>query len=345
MRRALRRSSVATTVAALAAVALSFTTARAPAQPAQSAEARADALYREAAAHIEDGKPEEAIPLLENSLRLKPTGLGARYGLADCYERTGKLASALALFWSVAEEAKATGKGPLEGDARARVAKLFPRIILDVPAAVRAVPQLVVAIDGHPIAPPDFGQPLPVPPGEHVITASAPGKQSMVPHAVTASAGATLAVVIPPLEAALEPRPIGLVPPPAEGHPSPASAWGTQRTIGLVLGGAGLVGVVVGTVFGVQTLSTSSEVKRNHHCTEGDPTVCNPQGYALYQEANKTATRSNVALALGGAAMIAGVVTFVTAGTGKPGKPGALRVSAGPMVGAGTAGLSLQGEW
>jgi hypothetical protein len=324
-------------IAAVAA-ALSLVPVRSTAQPAQSPEEHAEALYREADARVEESKPEEAIPLLEEAVRLKPTALGASYRLADCYERTHQPERALALFRRVAEEASTAGKAPLEADARARAERLLPRLLLDVPAPVRALPELIVTVDGRAVPSSDFGRPVPIDPGGHVITATAPGKKPMAPLTVTLSAGSTRDVSIQAFEDAP-------APPPAAGAVRATPVWSAQRTAGIVVGGVGLSVVVVGIVFGARTLSKSSELKSSHDCTGGAPTVCNSSGFALYQEADKTATIADAALAIGAAGVIAGGVTLLTARAGKIGKPSILRVHAEPRVVTGVAGLRLRGEW
>ena len=59
------------------------------------------ALFREAGALVDAGQPERACPKYEESLRLYDS-VNTRYFLADCYERTGKMASAWAHFLEVA---------------------------------------------------------------------------------------------------------------------------------------------------------------------------------------------------------------------------------------------------
>jgi hypothetical protein len=298
MRRIQSRSKVSLLAAALS---LSLSTARASAQPGASAQARADALYQQAGARIDSGDYQEAIPLLESSLQLKPTGIGARFRLADCYERAGKLERALELFEQVGLEARAAGKAHLEGDARARAAGLRSRI-----------PRPPAAIEEKPLAPS-----TPAPPE----TVEAP----------------------PPPIIAAPPRP--LAGPPVKEKAGAAPTWSIQRTLGLVLGGVGLAGLAAGTALGVQTLSTSREVKREHACTDSEPAVCTSRGYTLYQQAFATAKLSNWMFAVGGAAVIAGVVTFATARSSKPLASTGLQWHAGPAVSAGTAGLSLHGAW
>ena len=303
MRRTRSRSKVPL-LASLSAAALLLSAASASAQPGASVEARADALYKQAVARIDSGDCQEAIPLLEDSLRLKPAGIGARFGLADCYERSGNLGRALELFQQAALEARATGKTHLEGDARARVASLLSR--------------------------------LPSPPATAEEKPSTPS---------TTTPAKTVEVPSPPIAVEPPPRPLVAPPPPAREKVSAAPAWSTQRTVGLVLGGVGLAGLAAGTVLGAQTLSASSEAKRTRACTDGEPAVCTSRGYLLYQQAYTTASLSTWMFAVGGAAVIAGVMTFVTARPSKAVAPTGLQWHAGPVVGAGAAGLSLHGAW
>jgi tetratricopeptide (TPR) repeat protein len=304
MRRTQPRSKVP--LLAAAALSLSLSSARASAPPEASAQARADALYQQAGSRIDSGDYQEAIPLLESSLQLKPAGIGARFRLADCYEHAGKLERALELFEQVALEARAAGKAHLEGDARARADGLRSRL-----------PRPPAAIEEAPLAPSTLTPPK------------------------------TVEASPPPLTAAPPPRPLAALPPPAKEKEkaSAAPAWSTQRTLGLVLGGVGLAGLAAGTALGVQTLSTSREVKRERACTDSEPAVCTARGYALYQQAFSTANLSTWMFAVGGAAVIAGVVTFATARSSEPVAPTGLQWHVGPAVSAGTAGLSLHGAW
>jgi hypothetical protein len=77
------------------------------------------------------------------------------------------------------------------------------------------------------------------------------------------------------------------------------------------MGGVGVVGAVLGTVFGVQAFGNSDDSAA--HCTTGTPDLCNETGLQLRSDATKAANVSTVAFALGGAAVAGGVVLFVAA--------------------------------
>lgn len=83
--------------------------------------ATAQALFEQGRALVIKGRAETACPKFEESQRLDP-GLGTQFNLADCYERLGRLASALELFTKVTATARETGQIQREQVAGARAA-------------------------------------------------------------------------------------------------------------------------------------------------------------------------------------------------------------------------------
>lgn len=83
----------------------------------------------------------------------------------------------------------------------------------------------------------------------------------------------------------------------------------TQRTVGYVLGGAGLVGLGIGAVFGLKALRLQSDAEP--FCDENDS--CEPAGYRLNQRANNAETVGIVASVAGGLALGGGLVLLLTA--------------------------------
>src|SRR5690606_28101935 len=126
---------------------------------------------------MESGRSAEACPRFEESDRLEP-GLGTRFHLAACYEAVGKSASAHALFLEVAAEAKQRDQEEREGVARQRAEALerrLSRLTIEVPFA--SSPELRVERDGLPIGTAQWGLAVPVDPGRHRVSASAPGRE------------------------------------------------------------------------------------------------------------------------------------------------------------------------
>jgi serine/threonine-protein kinase len=104
-------------------------------------------------------------------------------------------------------------------------------------------------------------------------------------------------------------------PPPPEGQlvtpqaPQPDRAGNGQRTAAYVVGGAGIVGLGIGSIFGLQAMSKNKDAET--HCPMGY--VCkDAQGPALADDARSAARVSTIVFAIGGAALVGGAVLFFT---------------------------------
>ena len=133
--------------------------------------------------------------------------------------------------------------------------------------------------------------------------------------------GSSASVEVPVLEALA----------PAAGTSGAGFAWGAQRIAGVAVGSAGVVGLVVGGVFGGIAISKNNQSKQQ--CSPADPTFCNDAGVSLREETKTASTVSTAAMVVGGVALAGGVVLFVTAPSGK--KPESARVELLPWVGGG----------
>jgi hypothetical protein len=188
-----------------------------------------------------------------------------------------------------------------------------------------------VTMDGQALAERLEGTAISVDPGQHTFrfetVGQAPVEQTLLiqegekERAVAMSFGAGSAA----------PAPAGALPssPPA----STPSDGSTQRTIGLVVGGVGVAGLVLGTVFGVVALST-----KGSHCSNG---LCDPGSASnVYSQA----TISTVGFVAGGILLAGGAVLFFLAPKGGS-EETAASLSVAPMVGSSTGGLQLAGRW
>jgi len=231
--------------------------------------ATAQALHDEAKALIAKGSWAPACPKLEESYRLSPA-IGTRYKLADCYEHTGRTASAWAHFLGVASTAKAAGQADREKEARARAAALEPklsRLAIVVPEASRAA-GLEIKRDGQVVGAPQWGEALPIDPGAHEVTASAPGKR-VYRAQIDVGEAATTKVIVPALEAdgartaELPPAPspsttATIAPPPP---PPPPESGLSRSTVGWGFVAGGGVSLVGGTVFWILRSSKVSTLE------------------------------------------------------------------------------------
>lgn len=165
----------------LALTAALITTASTTLAAEPTPESSAQALFDRAMELMEEGHDARACPMLEQSLRLDPA-MGTRYRLAECHEKTNRLASAYSLYLEVAEEAHRAGMPDRETRAHARAEALFPmlaRLVVWVPPDVAQTVDLVVTLDGIPLDRSAWvGEPHIVELGEHILEATAPGHKT-----------------------------------------------------------------------------------------------------------------------------------------------------------------------
>ena len=213
--------------------------------------AAAQALFFDARSLMEQGRYVEACPKLEESLRLD-AGIGTRFNLADCNEQIGKITSAWAGFLDVAAQSKAAKQVDRERVARRRAAALelrIPKVVVDVEGPSG---DMEVQRDGQPIGRASWGVAIPVDPGAHRISASAPGKDTWE-TTVQAGEGATLRVSVPrDLMAATR-------------SSVAAKRGATRRTLGWLATGVGAAALGVGLGFGLSSLASRNDSRT--HCT------------------------------------------------------------------------------
>jgi len=159
----------------------------------------AEALLKDGKKLMGAGKLAEACPKLEESQKLDPKS-STLLEVAICHEKQGKIATAWSEFIDAEGQARKDGRSKLEGDARQRGRKLepkLPRITVSV-AKDAAVEGLDVKIDGASIDKGDWGKSRPLDPGEHKLSASAPGRKAWE-QTVTIKVAEKKAVSVPAL--------------------------------------------------------------------------------------------------------------------------------------------------
>lgn len=314
--------------------------------------AAAQALFDQARQLMKQGHYQAACPKLKESQRLDP-GSGTLINLANCYAHEGKTATAWSTFLEAAAASHRVGNAAREKAARARAAALEPKLsqlVLNVAAPAR-VKGLVLTRDGVRIDPPLWGTPVPTDPGKHTIIAKAPAYQTWQTVVTVKPGPAKQTVDVPPLQKAASAAPAttppttpattpaatpaapttSAAPPPptADQTPSSGGGLGTQRTLALVAGGLGVVGVGVGTAFGL--VSKSKHDQAASHC---NGSLCRDQtGVDLKSQARSAGNISTVGFIVGGVGLAAGVTLWLTAG------PKHTEVGLAPN------GVSVRGEW
>jgi hypothetical protein len=344
--------------AANAAVLCASLSGSAGAQAGDPAAARA--LFAEARQLVAQKKYEQACPKFEESLRLD-YGVGTLFNLADCLEHVGRTATAWARFLDATAGAKSAGQAERERAARERAAALEPklsRLTIEVKSQDAG---LEVKRDTQVVGRAAFGTAVPVDPGAHVVEATAPGKKAWSTRVQVPPNAATIAVTVPALEddasahiakpptapstdtpqAASAAASTGTPPPPSAAEQPSSGGLGTQKTVGLIVGGAGLVAVGVGTAFFLSYKSKNDEA--SGICPDS-PMSCSSADIArhasLVDEATQARTNAFIGLGVGGAAVLAGTILFLTAPSSA-----ATGVAAGPLVADGTLGGFVTGRF
>jgi hypothetical protein len=302
------------------------------AQPSSQATAKAEAMYKEAVALMDRGDYAAACPKLEDVIRLVPEGIGAKVTLAECFEESGRLASAWAAF-GVAEEAAAkAGQADRQSKARARREALEPKLAkltIFVSERARSLEGLSVTRDGAPVDQAALGTAVPVDKGRHTVVATA-GEFRFEKEVNIEADGAAASVLIEgPAAAVVAP------PPPGRDVPTEKAGLGAQRTAGIVALGASGVGFGLGAFFGFRAISKKDESNQGGHCRDGNR--CDAVGVALRDEGLTAATVSTVLFIAGGVAAAGGAVLFLTAP-----RPSS-RPSAQVAIGPGT--VAIRGSW
>jgi hypothetical protein len=315
------------------AVALVLAASAVRAEPTTSSKAAAEMLFQQGAELVQQQKFALACEKFEASQKLDPA-LGTMLRWADCLDRAGKSASAWALFGEAAAIAKGRGETERERIAEQRAGFLKDNLaLLNLKSSAKVLPKdLIVQINGAAIPRESLNTPLPVDPGETVIEVSAPGYKSWSGKLKVSPGPSQQELVFP-----------ALVREPRAKTPLARQAQRTKvverdavyRTVGLVTGGVGLLGLGASGVLGWRAGELGSQSRS--HCQQADPNACDDTGYELRKDALLFADAATISGAVGGALVLTGLGLIVFA----PKQESELRAAAAP----GQAGLELRGRF
>jgi len=334
-------------VSAALAMTISWATTMAGAEPSPADRATAEALFRDARTLMKKREYSAACRKLEESQRLDPQG-GTLLNLAVCHAREGRTASAWVEFQEAAEiarNAKRRDRVRLAERELKKLEKKLSRLTIEVPAESR-IPGLVLHRGMETLGEGAWGTAVPVDPDvELALEAEATGYRPWK-LTVTVRPEEQKTVVIPKLEKLPPPKPKPKTRSKAEiDAERERRERDTQRVIAYIAGGTGLVAIGVGSYFGLRAMSKQSDTE--DHC---NGSLCDPEGLALGDEANRAATVSNVAFGIGVLGLAVGsyfyVVSLPPAGEkhrSKEGDSAALRVT--PSIAPGTGAILMTGRW
>jgi hypothetical protein len=309
----------------------------APAAHADSA--AAEALFREALELMNAKKYGEACPKLAESNRQDPAS-GTLLALALCYERADKTASAWAAYAEAASRARVEKRSDREAAATKRIHELekkISKLSVVVPDAVKDTPGLSIRRDGEVLGDESWNVAMPVDPGKHHVTASAEGYQSFEVDVTVGGNADRKVLQIAALEKAeSDGAPPPPLPPPKHDEPK-GSGNASLQTVGLVTGALGVVGLGVGTYFGISAISKNSDSKNG--C---DGNSCDEAGYQARSDARSAGNVATIGFVAGGVLLAAGVTLYVV---GAPSKTEQTAVRVAPALGPGVYGGAFRGTF
>lgn len=322
--------------------------------------ALAEALFRDGRALMDAGKTADACPKLAESHRLDPKA-GTILNLAVCQEQLGQVAQAWASYLEAARLAARANQSAREQAAQKKAAELeaiLSKLTIELGGELK---EYSVFIDGKAHSAAIVGTPMPLDPGDHDVEVRAPGYLPFKSRVNIPKGPANTKVVVPvPLAAETPassssalPPPIPTVPPPPPSVSASASApvhskdnsSDNSKTLGVpvgayVVGTAGLAGIVVGSIFGVQTFRWKAEGDK-----ECDGFYCSQKGLDAHQAAETCATISTVSFGVGLAGVGAAIVWYWMSKPSAPGKSNTSSLWVSPSVLKDSASLRMGGSF
>jgi hypothetical protein len=273
--------------------------------------AAAQGLLEEARRLVDQRHYATACTKLEESHALDPAA-GTLLTLADCYEKTGRTASAWSTFRETAAAARRVSDSERERIARER-AKDLQASLSYLTVITWKGQDIEVARDGRRIDSALVGTAIPVDPGSHQIVASAPGKRSWSTKVNVRERSDRVTVSVPILAEDPTSSAPGFdretINTRTDDYPMPEASGGggVQRALAIVAAALGVAGVATGTVFGLKAGSTMDEAKAQ--CTGPGfkyPSQCSDSSVRLSEDAVQSGQISTVGFIAGGA----GIATF-----------------------------------
>jgi hypothetical protein len=283
----------------LARCLISFVLAVAPVPAfAQATPAAAEALFEQGRADMAAARYDQACEKFRQSDALDPA-LGTKLNLGECEAKRGRLATAWELFRAVEQRlAPDDSRFAVAKKKREAIEASVPKLVLVL--APGAPADTTLTGGGATLSSAAFGVPLPLDPGTHEFVVHAPGHAEAKLTAVL-EPGKTARLEVAPgpalssspsavaRQSAPAPRP------PAEPAPRAPASFG-KRTLGFVVGGIGVAGLLTGGVAGALTLAAKNE--NEDHC-DATLRVCDEQGRDAADRGKLWGTVTTVGLAVG----------------------------------------------
>jgi hypothetical protein len=327
----------------LAALALCVVPARLVAQPVDDAtRATARELGMVGVEAYQAGNYAAAREKLDKAYRaLKAPSLGL--WSARALAKLGQLIEASERYLEVTRLDVSSGDAAVQKQAQAEAAAEREALLSRIPSIVVQLEtpdpsQATVLLDGAPIPNSLLGEKRLVNPGRHRIEASQNEHHSKVEITLEEGVHETVRLDLSSVDAGTSmSKPDAQ---PAIRADAPASRGSALRTIGLLVGSVGVVGLGVGTGFAVRARGLDADAKADGHCNS---TGCDATGRPLNQQSLQAADISTVSFIAGGVLVAAGVTLYVVGGQASTESEGSLGVS--PLIARGGNGVLFHGAF
>ncbi|MEP7123187.1 MAG: hypothetical protein ABJE95_19825 [Byssovorax sp.] len=292
---------------------------------ASDAHAAAEEQFRQGRDALARSDYPAALQFFRKSNAMEP-GRGKLLNLAICEEQLGQLTEATTHFQEVLPQL--TPDDERLTIAQKHLAALAPRLAhVRVDLAISSPPGATVSADGAPLAKSALGAEVPVNPGKHAITVTAPGRADRR-YDLTLDEGKTAAITVEPGEPSAR----------APAAPAVAAPTRNRRTLGFVVGGVGVAGLAAGAVTGILALGDHAAAVKACPSKVG----CSISVVDQARAGQSLSVVSTVAFAVGAAAAGVGVALVLSGGSSPT---PAASTSVGVALLPGGGGVALSGAF
>jgi hypothetical protein len=256
------------------------------------------------------------------------------------------------LFLDVAAAARASNQPQREAAAKERAAALEPKLTRLRIVVPKPAPDAKIFRDDQEVGKAAWGTAMPVDPGDHVIRVTAEGKQEWTQDVKVPPTSRTFSVTVPALEDLHVAQPSS-----APDKPEVVSDTSSPRDSGshgggggskapaLVIGGIGIAGLAVGTVFAAQGYSDNQQaLKLCHVGASGNDCADKPEQDkhdGLVKDAKRELLIGWVGIGVGGAAVVTSAVMLLTGGESND----RAELNVSPLWLTGGAGATVSGRF
>ena len=289
-------------------------------EPSPTNTVLAETLFREGKELMAAKQFDVGCPKLAESYRLDP-GTGTLLALALCHEGERRIASAWGELTDVLAATSDT-RPDRALVAREHIAQLEPvlsKLTVIVPPPLASLSGLEVLRDNVRLDRAAWGTAVPIDGGAHTLEVKAANLRPWSLHFEVAPTNDRRVIEVPPLGADSE-HPVSKADAAQPVAPSAAGPDVVRQGWGLGLSAAGVLGIGVGTYFGITAISNIHEAKAQcptaPNCTSQAPLNLNADGL-------RDATIADVALGVG---LLAGALGIFLALTGRAHTNAGLRV-------------------